>query len=523
MSDYDIDDNNSLFDFDDEVDPFAAPQIPSHTIFDTDSETDTDEDQNQTPSHPIQIKRTRRLRGALTGSVVAKVLTILSCMDSVGLNLPLFLDFLSWGDQDCVINAKVRYERTALMVSEELPGILERWRSPPWVTGSANLWSKGAWPAMEEFAFSCVMEVVEKELQDIEELAMCPSDKVSDSGLTCFLIEDMIFKLSSPALGSAPKLWALLQKVSRMKEQARKHTKKPSDLVGLCSAVPYGGLICRISQIVLSIIFQLMYARSHHHNCWPKFLTTFLCAQGISAKSLNLLHTFGLTMSHKWSMCAFTTISANALETVCQQVHSVPFVISHDNVNIPFRTFSQRLDKQHHFDSGTAATVYFQPDAPLEHPLCNCTLQETREEGRKHPITIHDIFQLETKSAAARHARNIHRVLQYLVNSPEFNFRTYPYKDHNIFSPSAPVEKLPHGPQSITEQHILRTVHIEEASYEGNDQLIMEWFKQLNLHTENERKRTGLERVIIWVGDQLTVERLRGLFKYHAQDHTSFD
>ena len=34
--DNDIDDNN-LFDFDDELDPFSAPHIPSHTMFDTDS------------------------------------------------------------------------------------------------------------------------------------------------------------------------------------------------------------------------------------------------------------------------------------------------------------------------------------------------------------------------------------------------------------------------------------------------------------------------------------------------------
>ena len=266
-----------------------------------------------------------------------------------------------------------------------------------------------------------------------------------------------------------------------------------------------------------------MYVRLHHHNHWLKFLTTFLHAQGILAKSLDLLHAFGLTMSHKWSMCAFTTISANALEKVCQQVHLMPFVILHDNVNIPFHIFSQRLDKQCHFDSGTAATVYFQPNAPLEHPLCNRALQESREEGRKHPITIHNIFQLETKSAAARHACNIHRVLLYFVNSPEFDFQTYADKEHNVFLPLASVKQLPHGPESITKLHILGTAHIEEASYEGNDQLIMEWFKQLNLHTEDEKKRTGLEHVIVWVGDQLTVERLHGLFKYRMQDHTSFD
>jgi len=232
---YDIDSGDNLFDFDDEVDPFAAP---SHTMFnrinaDSDSETDSDEAQSETPSFPIQIKNTRRLREALTGNIAAKVLTVLSCMDSVGLNLPLFLDFLSWGDQECVVNARIRYERTTLMVSEELPDILERWRSPPRSTGSTDARAKGAQSVMEKFAFSSVAEVVEKELQGIQGLAACPSDEVSGSDSN-FLIKDMTLKLSSPTLSGTPKLWALLEKISRTKEQHRKHTKKPSDLVRFC-------------------------------------------------------------------------------------------------------------------------------------------------------------------------------------------------------------------------------------------------------------------------------------------------
>ncbi|KAI6137950.1 hypothetical protein BKA82DRAFT_4333663 [Pisolithus tinctorius] len=203
MSDYyDIDGGDNLFDFDDEVDPFAAPHIPSCTMFNDDSENDTDNTQNQMPSHPIQIENTRQLKGVLAGNIAEKVLTVLPCMDSVGLNLPLFLDFLSWGDQECIVNAKIRYECTALMVSKELPGILECWRSPPQASCSSTA-------VMEEFAFSCVGEVVEKELQGIQELAMCPSDEVSDSGLTRFLIKDIVLKLSSPALGSMPKLCVL--------------------------------------------------------------------------------------------------------------------------------------------------------------------------------------------------------------------------------------------------------------------------------------------------------------------------
>lgn len=45
---YNINDNNNLFNCDDGVDLFAAPHISSHIMFDTDNETDIDNDQDQT-------------------------------------------------------------------------------------------------------------------------------------------------------------------------------------------------------------------------------------------------------------------------------------------------------------------------------------------------------------------------------------------------------------------------------------------------------------------------------------------
>ncbi|OAX34538.1 hypothetical protein K503DRAFT_676428, partial [Rhizopogon vinicolor AM-OR11-026] len=80
------------------------------------------------------------------------------------------------------------------------------------------------------------------------------------------------------------------------------------------------------------------------------------------------------------------------------------------------------------------------------------------------------------------------------------------------FSSPSPINLLPVGPEYVTQQFMLGTVHIEEASYEGNDQLIREWLRQLNLDSLQEQQKTGLFRVIGWVGDQLTAERLRGLF-----------
>ncbi|KAH7891064.1 hypothetical protein F5I97DRAFT_1799396, partial [Phlebopus sp. FC_14] len=35
------------------------------------------------------------------------------------------------GNHKCSINTKIRYERTALIISDELPGILEHWYRPP--------------------------------------------------------------------------------------------------------------------------------------------------------------------------------------------------------------------------------------------------------------------------------------------------------------------------------------------------------------------------------------------------------
>jgi len=228
-------------------------------------------------------------------------------------------------------------------------------------------------------------------------------------------------------------------------------------------------------------------------------------------------------MSHRWSSRAIAKISSNEMKTARDLIKRLPFVIAYDNVNIPFRVFSQLIDNQSHFDSGTAATVFLQPNAPPEQPLCNRTLQEYRLAARQQPITLATIIDLETSAASSRQPRDIHRVLRYLFQSPEFDFDTYAGHDDAILMPPPPVHSLPSGREFITQQFMLGTVHMEEASYEGNSNLITEWLTQLGLNSTEEQLKTGLERIIAVVGDQLTVNRLRGLFRSRAQDLNSFD
>ena len=95
--------------------------------------------------------------------------------------------------------------------------------------------------------------------------------------------------------------------------------------------------------------------------------------------------------------------------------------------------------------------------------------------------------------------------------------------DMTFKRPPAAVTQLPHGPAHITKQGVLRTVHIDESSYEGTDMLIKEFMKQVKLHKRDERIQTGIDRALFWTGDQLTVERLNGLANYRCEDLNGYE
>lgn len=211
------------------------------------------------------------------------------------------------------------------------------------------------------------------------------------------------------------------------------------------------------------------------------------------------------------------------MQMVQQMVQTLPFVITHNNINIPFCVFTQWLDSQSHFDSGTASIVFFQPNAPLEPPLSNWMLQEFHAQGHKSPLSTIEIFDLANAAAPSQLKRDVYRVLHYLLNSPDFQFSSYPHHNHSIFTPPPSINQLPIGDAHVICQFMLGTEHIEEASYDGNDQVMQAIIHQLGLDSVEEMQKTGLEQVTFWVGDQLTVECLCGLYKFHAQDCNSYD
>jgi hypothetical protein len=63
---------------------------------------------------------------------------------------------------------------------------------------------------------------------------------------------------------------------------------------------------------------------------------------------------------------------------------------------------------------------------------------------------------------------------------------------------------------------MLDLLHIKEASYEGNDKVLGEWFWMVHVDPTS-------QQLLVWVGDQLTVGCIQGLKKFRSMDLNSFD
>ena len=94
---------------------------------------ESDNNEDISTSIPICIKNTRLKKANFEGDLAsaAKIHDILDYISSLGLDLPLFLDAMSWGSPECHSDRKIQYARTSLLASKELPQILRRWFKPP--------------------------------------------------------------------------------------------------------------------------------------------------------------------------------------------------------------------------------------------------------------------------------------------------------------------------------------------------------------------------------------------------------
>ncbi len=277
-----------------------------------------------------------------------------------------------------------------------------------------------------------------------------------------------------------------------------------------------------VDKAVLTMISMASMSRSHHRCKLAKLLTIYFRSCGLSAKAFDTLHALGVTMSQTWVYKGINALAEQQQVLLLEDIKKYPWFGVHDNINIPFRAFEQRIGNQNHFDSGTAATILVLKSPLARWPDRNLRIQQ-KALGAVNLICGDEVFMLAADAGPRIDSHAISLVLRFLVDSPDFDLETYAFKEDRIFSPCTPRHQLPIGKDNIPSQYVLKTAHIEEASYEGNARVLSEWWRQLECGTLDGQREMGDSQTIVWAGDQMTVSRLRGLQNFHCEDHNSFD
>ena len=452
--------------------------------------------------------------------VCRRVLNVLEYMESLQLNLPILLWALCWNEAypDLVSNNKARFARTGLTTSELLPGILRLWHHPP-RAHNRGIRTEAVCRAMEDWALDTVCDVLDRESDTLKKYLKFPQEELSQETLLAIKWDDMISNVRI----LSPVTWRLFRHAASTQQQEKRNKyKTPEAVSGTLSATLYGAHF--INKAVLVMISMASMSRSHHQCKLAKLLTIYFRSCGLSAKAFDTLHALGITMSQKWVYTGINALARQQQVMLLEDIKKYPWFGVHDNINVPFRAFQQRIGNQNHFDSGTAATILV-----LKSPLARWPDRDLRMHqralGANNLISGDEIFMLAVDAGPRLDSHAISVVLQFLVESPDFDFESYAFKDDPIFSPSSYLSRgrLPIGKEYIPSQYVLKTAHIEEASYEGNARVLGEWWRQLERGTLSGQREMGESQTIVWAGDQLTVARLRGLQNFHCEDHNGFD
>ncbi|KAJ6586278.1 hypothetical protein DFH09DRAFT_910806 [Mycena vulgaris] len=442
---------------------------------------------------PIHRTNSRHLRDKiLPGELLGKVRAVLDTMKKERINVAIFLDALCWGDQDCTSDSIVQYARTALMTSEELPGILQRCYYPPRSTS-------GGVAGLMDFAIQCISDAIDREMKLSAPLFLSPPEELSEEHLTGLDFEVLMLAVQK----HAPILWLILRRASYPPEQETRNKHKNPDMV------------------VLHMVSQAQYTRSNRRGRVAKIWSIYMEACGLSARAFDALHVLGILMSHKWTANAIGTLSGSAMAEVRRIIDKLPWAVSHDNMNVALKAFSQRMNNQSHFISGCAYTVWILPlraALPLD---TNRILQVFRAANCLQVFDYAEVLYGNVEADARMQAFDEHYVLRVLLDLGDFH--DYPHRADTLFDAPDPVRQLEGGPENAVKGFILETSTHKEASYEGTLTVMGDTFQQLLLDCTDEQMRTVIERIIAWIGDQLTIERLRGLWKYRHEDHNSFD
>ena len=131
----------------------------------------------------------------------------------------------SWNVLKLISNNCVCFARTALIVSNELPGILAHWNRPPCFHGQ-GIHTKAARKAIVDWALETICEKLDDELSILK-----PTMSLSQQGLSEEVLLAISWKEKPEGKSKAPMLWKLFQYALYMLKQEQQNQWKDPDMV----------------------------------------------------------------------------------------------------------------------------------------------------------------------------------------------------------------------------------------------------------------------------------------------------
>ncbi|KAF8222185.1 hypothetical protein L208DRAFT_1525286 [Tricholoma matsutake] len=165
-------------------------------------------DDEEEVGEPVPLQHTFNMKQRLADEdITSKVKNMLSFMKQQKINLPIFLEALSWGNPGCHSDPEVQYARTSLMKKGKRLA--------------------GAQCTLQEFAIECVSKLIDKEMKCSAALFLSPPKDLSEEHLTKLDFK----KLKAKIIRDAPVLWQLLQHAAYSEKQELQNKHKDLDMV----------------------------------------------------------------------------------------------------------------------------------------------------------------------------------------------------------------------------------------------------------------------------------------------------